>query len=345
MTVTFEDISKLLIERDELFRRQQEQLITTLTEYFEKSHSTTPSFSDSNIINFPTFAGDAGEDVNSFLRQVNLTATFYKFNKLQKTNILPLLLTGNASVWFFASPHLHGKSYDHLCVALIEQFHSESDIWLLRQQLLNKKQAATESVAQFASEIRKLCHRLNVSAEESVHFLLNGLRPELKNHVLLQRPKTFAEAENHAKLREALPEKKPKDRTDEILRELAKLKFNDPPEVAAYKVPFNTPRTEGRCEKPWRTDELIETMRQEVRWAQNQQTQREQDYCNRRRNGNVACYYCGKKGHVSTVCWKRRDDVVGRDHRVPSQNQRCRENESSCGTTPHAYPTNGQYLN
>ena len=92
MTVTFEDISKLLIERDELFCRQQEQLITTLTEYFEKSHSTTPSFSDSNIINFPTFAGDAGEDVKSFLGQVNLTATFYKFNNLQKTKYITAIV-------------------------------------------------------------------------------------------------------------------------------------------------------------------------------------------------------------------------------------------------------------
>ena len=147
--------SKLLIERDELFRRQQEQLITTLTEYFEKSHSTTPSFSDSNIINFPTFEGDAGKDVNSFLRQVNLTATFYKFNNLQKTNILPLLLTGNASVWFFASPHLHGKSYDHLCVALIEQFHSESDIWLLR---------ACSHYAKFCLFCQKICQREAISS-------------------------------------------------------------------------------------------------------------------------------------------------------------------------------------
>ena len=105
MALTFEHLSKLLTEREELFRKQREQLITTLTKYLEKSHSTTPSFSNSNIINFPTFAGDASEDVNSFLRQVNLTAIFYKFNSLQKTDILPLLLTGNASVWFSASPH------------------------------------------------------------------------------------------------------------------------------------------------------------------------------------------------------------------------------------------------
>ena len=60
-------------------------------------------------------------------------------------------------------------------------------------------------------------------SEESVNYLLNGLRPELKNYVILQRSKTFSEPETHAKLREALPEAKPKDRTDEILNALAKM--------------------------------------------------------------------------------------------------------------------------
>ena len=62
----------------------------------------------------------------------------------------------------------------------MKQFLSESDIWLLRQQLLNKKQTENESVAQFASETRKLCLRLDLPVEKSVHFCINGLKPELK---------------------------------------------------------------------------------------------------------------------------------------------------------------------
>ena len=134
-----------------------------------------------------------------------------------------LLLTNNANVWFSASPHLASKTYDQLCEALIKQFLSESDIWLLRQQLLNKQQTENERVAQFASEIRKLCLRLDLPVEGSVHFFINGLKPELKNYVLLQRPKTFFEAETCAKLKEALLlDEKPLDRTEEILIALSK---------------------------------------------------------------------------------------------------------------------------
>lgn len=71
--------------------------------------------------------------------------------------------------------------------------------------------------------------------------------------MILQRPKTFAEAETHAKLCEALPEEKPKDRTDEILSALANLKETDEPKIAAYNAPFtnsNSPREGYQREKP-----------------------------------------------------------------------------------------------
>lgn len=120
-------------------------------------------------LSFQPFQGD----VNEFLRQeVNLKATFHKLNGLQRSDILPLLVTGSASIWCASCPQLHAKSFDPLIKALVKQFYSESDGWLLRQQLLNRKQAEKESVAEFASEIRKLCQRLNVPNEKSVNYLI-----------------------------------------------------------------------------------------------------------------------------------------------------------------------------
>ena len=47
------------------------------------------------------------------------------------------------------------------------------------------------SVAQFASEIRKLCLRLNLLVEESVHLFIKGLKPELKNYVVFTATKNI----------------------------------------------------------------------------------------------------------------------------------------------------------
>lgn len=316
MALTFDDVAKLLGQQSEKHADQWQQQLHALAKTFEKSQTTVP-FSGSSNIKFPTFSGDPSEDVNSFLRQFNLTAAFYKLNNSQKADMLPLLLTGNANVWFSAAT-LSGKSYDQLCEALKKQFHTESDIWLLRQQLLNRKQLPNETVAQFAFEIRKLCQRLDLSAEESVNSLLNGLRPELKNYVILQRPKTFSEAETHAKLREALPDEKPKDRTDEILSALAKLKSTEEPKIAAYNAPFtnsNTPRVGYSQEKPLGREEITQIIRQELRRSRTQQTQG-QDYRNRRSlDGRPICNYCKKAGHIAYVCRKRQFDQ--RDPRIP----------------------------
>ena len=81
----------------------------------------------------------------------------------------------------------------------MRQFYNESDRWLLRQKLSNRKQTENESVTEFASKIQQLCQRLNVPAEESVNYLLNGLKPELRSYAMLQRQKIFAEAETRAK--------------------------------------------------------------------------------------------------------------------------------------------------
>ena len=187
--LTNDDVSKLITEQNKLNFIKCQELIQELAKCIGKVQH--PSFLRANDIHLPKFSGDPGEDVKQFLRQLYQTATFCKFTNVQKVEVLPLLLTGNANVWFSASPHLAGKTYDQLCEALTKQFLLESDIWLLRQQLLNKKQTENESVAQFASEIRKLCLRLDLPVEESVHFFINGLKPELKNYVVFTATKNI----------------------------------------------------------------------------------------------------------------------------------------------------------
>jgi len=244
--------------------------------------------------------------------------------------MLPLLLTGNARIWYTASPHLYAKSFDTISEALVTQFYNESDRWLLWQQLSNGKQGENESATEFALEIRQLCQRLDVPAEESVNYLLNGLKPELRSYAMLQRPQTFAETETHTKVKEASPEEKPKDRKDETLQEKAKLKTDEQPKLAAYDVPSsttNTPRQGNRYEKTLGRDEITQIIRQELRRSRNQQSQG-QDYRNRRTfDGRPICNYCRKPGHVPYVFRKRQFD--NRDPRIlVTQN---RQDEQSRG--------------
>ena len=215
MALTYADVAKLLSERNKVF-------YSTLIQTFEDFQFRS-LISDSDLIPMPGFSGDPTENVKEFLRQFQEVATFNNYSNEQKGAILPLLLTGNARAWINSIPELATRTFEDLSEALVKRFHSGTDIFLLRLQLLDRRQLPGESVLQFASAIRKFCLRLEVSIEDNVHHFVNGLRPELRNYVFLQRPKTFSEAEKLARLREAFPEEQPADRTDNILRAIAQL--------------------------------------------------------------------------------------------------------------------------
>jgi hypothetical protein len=89
--------------------------------------------------------------------------------------------------------------------ALKDQFSNPACIWLWQQQLSARKQAETEPLAaDYASDIRCLCKRLDLSDGEGMQHFIQGLRPNLKSHVILGQPKSLAEAENLANLKEAV---------------------------------------------------------------------------------------------------------------------------------------------
>ena len=120
-------------------------------------------------------------------------------------------------MWFNTTPGLSGKNFEHLAQALKTQFHSDSDVWLL---LNERKQLPSETVSEFAAAIRRLAQRINLPRSECINYFIQGLRADLKNFVILQRPTSFEEAEMHAKLKESLPDPKPTDRADNYMRNL-----------------------------------------------------------------------------------------------------------------------------
>lgn len=278
MPVTFDELTELLLEQNKQTAKhiseqnehnaaQLQQQLAGFAKSWEKSQSpTTPS--GSGDIKFPRFTGKNDMDVNDFISQIDLIATYKELNEFQKAKLLPVLLTGPARVWFSSATHLVGKRYDQLCAELVKQFRTESDIWLLKTQLANKRQLPGETVEQYASDIRKICQRLDLPEEQSVTNFLTGLLPGLKNYVVLQRPKTLLEAETHAKMKEALPDEKPLDRTlDEILKQLSQLKPKEEPKVAAYKVPShneNTQLTNHSPDRPLSRSEVLELINQRM---------------------------------------------------------------------------------
>lgn len=208
-----EELIKVLTDHTKDLSTHRDKQLSALTKAVETNH-LMPTFPSGSSVPLPKFSGNCDEDVDEFLANFNRMARFYKFSEDCNAEILPLYLTGNASIWYNTTPGLSGKNFDTLTEALRKHFHSDSNIWLLRQKLNEQKQLATESVSEFAAGIRHLGQRINLPRSECINYFILGLKPELKSFVILQCPTSFEEAEMHAKLKESVPEPKLVDRAD-----------------------------------------------------------------------------------------------------------------------------------
>lgn len=323
-TMNADDVAKLLSDHTEKLATHWHDQMVTLTKALEQSNET-PRFARGNSVSMPKFSGESTEDVNEFLITYNRAAQYFKLNNSRKAEMLPLHLTGNANIWFNTTPGLSGKNFDDLCSALKNQFHSDSDVWLLRQKLNERKQLPTESVGEFAADIRKIGQRINLPRSELMNQFIQGLRPELKSFVILQRPESFENAERHARLRESVQDPKPPDRTDEILKALANLQQQATAKEKSSIAAFD--RTESRQSKvfpgesrPVTREEIAQIVSQQIRQEMRRNPQFSGQHMRGRRtlDGRPICDFCNKPGHIIARCLQRQNQ--GRDPRIPNAN-------------------------
>ena len=61
-----------------------------------------------------------------------------------------------------------------------------------------------EPISEHSYSVRTYCARLNLPTSEWTHYFVQGLKPEICEYVILQRPENYETAENYAKLKESV---------------------------------------------------------------------------------------------------------------------------------------------
>ena len=175
-------------------------------------------------------------------------------------------------------------------------------MWLLRQKLNKRKQLPSETGNEFAVAIRRPAHRINLPHSECINYFIQSLRADLKNFVILQRPKSFEEAEMHAKLKDPVPDPKPTDQTDEILKALAQLQEKSDPKpkpaiAAADRFHPLTNKATGEF-RPVTRGEVGQMVSQVIRQELRGQNNRHANYQNTRGRrsfqGQSICDFCNR---------------------------------------------------
>ena len=154
------------------------------------------------MFSFPTFYGKDGEDVSGFISRFIRVANIYEISKEKRAEIMPLYFADSALHWFNSKPERSNMNFDELTESLVKHYESSAVQFQLREMLSNRKQGENESVTSYSSDIRKYCSRLGLPQNEHLVNFMNGLKPEIKEYVVLKQPLEYDTAEELAKLKE-----------------------------------------------------------------------------------------------------------------------------------------------
>ena len=94
----------------------------------------------------------------------------------------------------------------------------------MRQKLEERRQLLGETVADYYYDILSFCSRLNLPKSEWLYCFVRGLRPEIRDHVILQQPTDVDSALNFARLKELVTLGKSKNAQE--VEECSKFKSN-----------------------------------------------------------------------------------------------------------------------
>ena len=86
----------------------------------------------------------------------------------------------------------------------VHHFASGASEWRARQALGQRRQLEKESVMDYSYSLPMHCACLNLPRSEWTHYFVQGLRPEIREYVILQQPDNLESAENYAKLKESV---------------------------------------------------------------------------------------------------------------------------------------------
>lgn len=272
----------------------------------------------------PIFRGE-GDDPLAFLEQYQMYSKFFGWTESQTYHAFPLSLVGTAQIWFSTLDKEQCDTLEHMMEKFRDRFLNPSQNWMLRQKLLKRRQASTESVSDFAADIRKQAQRLAIPEQEQLHYFVQGLKPELRSHVILQQPENFEQAEQQAKIKSSVGESQGNNEVLAAIQRLISLQEKQiaPAPLAAYS---EQNRGENRREPRSDNSDIRRIIQEEIRAERGQSrpfndNNRRPLYNNRgdfgrglrTTTGQIICNRCGRVGHFARACYQQQRN----DPRIP----------------------------
>ena len=138
----------------------------------------------------PPFHGYDTEDINRWLDKIE------NYLKLRRID----LTSPTAEDYHYSLSPEEKDSFADLRDSLRDRFANDNQSWIIWQAVSTRQQGAMESLDTYLTDLTNKFRRLKIADADKMRYFVQGLRPEIRETVLLKQPRTFREAEEMARL-------------------------------------------------------------------------------------------------------------------------------------------------
>ena len=150
----------------------------------------------------PPFHGYDTEDINRWLDKIENYLKLRRIDLASPTALAELVmnLAGPAEDYYYSLSPEEKASFAGLLDSLRDRFANDNQSWIIWQAVSTRQQGAMESLDTYLTDLTNKFRRLKIADADKMRYFVQGLRPEIRETVLLKQPRTFREAEEMARL-------------------------------------------------------------------------------------------------------------------------------------------------
>ena len=257
-TSQFTTVNEDLVKTESTWSTQpmaSSELTDFQTQMLELQKRMCDQIKDQVVLPEPTlikptiFHGYENENVDRWLQRFALYLANKRIHETSKQAAIQLALhlSGPAESFYYNLCSTVQGSYVELRKALQERFAPAHRSLRLRQALSIRRQGPQEPIEKFLADLNEKFSCLNLRDEDKLSYLIQGLRADIQAEVLKKEPKTYAEAEDTARLIYSIQQSFFQRREEDISRIVDQSAVNQLPTQPRRQETAGNHRTEPRC--------------------------------------------------------------------------------------------------
>ena len=188
--------------------RLMNQLLTQLT--------TKPS----TEIHPTLFTGTAADNILDWLENLDRIAAHNVWNDQKQLQVILVYLKDTALNFYRSLPEQTKTDINLLKAALRDRYHTQDRLYNMRVKLHELWQGP--SLETYINDLDTLARHLELPEQQKIHYFIFGLKPKLKQALLIRQPQTYDDAVTFAKRKHHFADTDSDTQLMDLLQEIRK---------------------------------------------------------------------------------------------------------------------------